>query len=77
MITNNKLETEKAAKYLSVTVGTLAVWRSTKRPVLPYYKTVIFLHINDQGSIELTDLNIGICVFDIFFLWRSKEMSES
>ena len=38
MITNNKLETEKAAKYLNVTVGTLAAWRSTKRHMLPYYK---------------------------------------
>jgi hypothetical protein len=33
------IEPEEAAKLLRVKQGTLAVWRSTKRYKLPYYKS--------------------------------------
>jgi excisionase family DNA binding protein len=33
------LNTGQAAEYLGVTVGTLEVWRCSKRYQIPYYKT--------------------------------------
>ncbi|QOJ24917.1 MAG: DNA-binding protein [Gammaproteobacteria bacterium] len=52
MITNNRLEAEQAAKYIGVAVGTLAVWRSTKRHTIPYYKLskIIYYDIIDLDT---------------------------
>lgn len=38
ILNDDMLETEAAAKVLGVEPGTLEVWRSTKRVLLPYVK---------------------------------------
>lgn len=35
---NNLLTTKQASEYLGITVGSLAVWRTTKRYNIPYIK---------------------------------------
>lgn len=55
-MTNNLLTPQQAAEFLGVTIGTLAVWRCTKRYPLPFVK------IGRRVKYRLNDLNDFIYV---------------
>ena len=38
IINNDRLTPQDAANFLGVSVGTLAVWRCTKKEIIPYIK---------------------------------------
>lgn len=50
-MTNNLLTPQQAAEFLGVTIGTLAVWRCTKRYPLPFIK------IGRRVKYRIADLN--------------------